>query len=272
MQDGRMWTGARRWHGHGGRGRGRGRNKDEDDDILHSSFPVADVSSGTCGTAWPESGHAPAYGWLPGRWGRHFTWRPELSCFCLPASFIYLFSCPGFSFPAIPCFLCVFFFILLFHLPSMQLYWINIFFRFSCNYKSLIEFSRLVVFVSFSLLHFLFCTCFCPVVVVVVVVVLLFAARRHFWRWLSLRLARNFIQHPLSLSPSLSVCLYVKSSWQWSCRRGCRWRFFPHLDLSPAVYSFFIVDVAKKKSCFQPARPVYLLPRDCFSPQQERDS
>lgn len=40
----------------------------------------------------------------------------------------------------------VFLAFLFFHLPSMQLYWINIFFRFSCNYKSLIEFSRLVVF------------------------------------------------------------------------------------------------------------------------------
>jgi len=42
--------------------------------------------------------------------------------------------------------LVVFLAFLFFHLPSMQLYWINIFFRFSCNYKSLIEFSRLVVF------------------------------------------------------------------------------------------------------------------------------
>lgn len=56
--------------------------------------------------------------------------------------------------------LVVFLAFLFFHLPSMQLYWINIFFRFSCNYKSLIEFSRLVVF-FFSFFFFCCCCCFC---------------------------------------------------------------------------------------------------------------
>lgn len=41
-----------------------------------------------------------------------------------------------------------------FHLLSKQLYWINIFFRFSCNYKSLIEFSRLVVLLSLRFVSF----------------------------------------------------------------------------------------------------------------------
>jgi len=76
----------------------------------------------------------------------------------------------------------------------MQLYWINIFFRFSCNYKSLIEFSRLVVFVSFSsfffnFLFFLLLSCFF-LMLLLLLLLLLSCSRRHLLVVLSLRQLR----------------------------------------------------------------------------------
>jgi len=115
----------------------------------------ADVSSGTCGARTDNVYLLPglslnvlsaAYCCLLSNRHSIFIYF-LLRFFRLGFGFwLFLFACLFFVLFALLLFSSTFLF---FHLPSMQLYWINIFFRFSCNYKSLIEFSRLVVFVSF---------------------------------------------------------------------------------------------------------------------------
>lgn len=160
-----------------------------------------------------------------------------------------------------------------FHLPSMQLYWINIFFRFSCNYKSLIEFSRLVVLLSFRFFCFFFSHSLLLLLLLSCSPLLPFPFLHWCCRcgWLEVYPALLVV---LVAAPAVDV-------FSSECRL-----LRLHLLLSLACIIHIIVDVAEKQKenkasarkrgrgntnelLSEPGRPVsfvYLAPRDCFIP------